>query len=129
MGFLRRRQAKSVDLEARSPELGIKNKDLLVLKQLVDHGADLTAPRHVLHYMYFSDDQAARTAAAEITSPFSATITEAAVESSAPMSKWLMLCEAHDYTLSPENVRTDTDFFEALASRCNGDYDGWEASV
>ena len=38
-----------VDLNDRSPQLGIKYKDLLVLGNLMQQGADLTQPRHVLY--------------------------------------------------------------------------------
>ncbi|NNE94599.1 MAG: ribonuclease E inhibitor RraB, partial [Acidimicrobiales bacterium] len=94
-------------------------------KQLIDHGADLTAPRHVLHYLYFSDEQSAQMAAAEVAAPFSAEVRSP----SEGVTEWLVLCEAHDHMLNPETVRGDTDFFESLAERHGGDHDGWEASV
>jgi hypothetical protein len=34
-----------------------------------------------------------------------------------------------DAVLTPDFVRDSTDFFEALAARHAGEYDGWEASV
>ena len=57
MGLFRRtkndRDDEPVDPDDRSPQLGLKYKDLAVLGQLMDAGADLDQPRHVLHYSYF----------------------------------------------------------------------------
>src|SRR5262245_18101955 len=41
-----------VDLNDRSPELGLKYKDLMILDQLMKSGADLAASRHVIYYSY-----------------------------------------------------------------------------
>ena len=45
----RSRDDEPVDMNERSPELGVKFKDLLVLRQLIEGGADLTQPRHVVY--------------------------------------------------------------------------------
>jgi hypothetical protein len=42
--------------------------------------------------------------------------------------QWPVVCEITTVT-SPEFVRESDDFFQALADRHGGDYDGWEASV
>ena len=122
--FRKRRTDGPVGPEDRSPQLGIKHKDLLVLKQLIDHGADITAPRHVLHYLYFAQEESARQAAREVAAPFSSD-----VRTPEAGDKWLVVCEAHNHTLSPETVRGVSDFFESLAGRHGGQHDGWEASV
>jgi len=49
-----RRKKDLVDPNERSAQLGIKHKDLMVLNQMVKHGADLSVPRHVLHYSHFT---------------------------------------------------------------------------
>lgn len=58
MGIFRRKKKGSddeqVDPDDRSPQLGLKYKDLAVMGQLMDNGADFDEPRHVLH---FSSDQ------------------------------------------------------------------------
>jgi hypothetical protein len=46
--FRRKRDDEPVDMNARSPQLGVKYKDLMVLDQLVKNGADLSASRHVI---------------------------------------------------------------------------------
>ena len=49
-------------MEARSPELGVKYKDLLLMGQLLQQGADLHQPRHALYYLYFADRARPRSA-------------------------------------------------------------------
>ncbi len=66
MGLLSRlRDRQPVSLEERSPQTGLKFKDLLVLEQPVRAGADVHAPRHVRHFLYFPDRAQAAAAAAE----------------------------------------------------------------
>ncbi len=60
----KQRDEEAVDPEARSPQLGVKYKDLAVMGQLLDHGANLDEPRHVLHFSYFPDESGASAAAA-----------------------------------------------------------------
>ena len=47
--FGRKRDDEPVDMNERSPQLGLKYKDLMVLDQLMKSGADLTASRHVIY--------------------------------------------------------------------------------
>ena len=50
--FKRQKKAEEpVDMEARSPQTGLKYKDLALLGQMMAGGADLTQPRHVLYYL------------------------------------------------------------------------------
>ena len=128
MPFFRRRQKDQIDLESRSEKLGgLKYKDLLVLEQLVKAGADLSQPRHVLHYLYFPDQDRAGLAAEEAaTRGFEVTVREPLPDYP---EQWTVVCERHDVVLDPEHVRDTTDSFETLASSYAGDYDGWEASV
>lgn len=106
---------------------GLKDTDRAVLDQLTRAGADLTEPRHVLHYLYVSSEEVAYAAAAEAR--------DAAydVEVRDPLpeypDQWLVLCQAHDVVTSAEVVRGATDFFERMAATHSGEYDGWEASV
>lgn len=128
MGFLSRfRNRRTVDLNDRSPETGLKYKDLLVLEQLVHAGADMTAPRHVLYYLYFPTEGAATEAAAEAAAAgFQTDVRTPLPERS---DEWALVCELHDHVLGLDDVRQNTDRFEDLAARHAGEYDGWEASV
>jgi regulator of RNase E activity RraB len=116
-----------IGLENRAPQTGVKYKDLLVLSHLLKAGADLTAPRHVLYHLYFTDRAAAETAASAATaSGFAARIREPIPEDP---NHWGVVCERKSYVLSMDIVRENTDYFEELATRFEGVYDGWEASA
>ena len=127
MPLLRRRQPEPIDPDARSPQLGVKFKDLAVLQQLINAGARLPEPRHVLHYLYVDSLESAHAAAAEATS--AGYTTEVREPFPEYPDQWLVRCERHGVVVDPATVRDTTDFFEELGSRYGGDYDGWEASV
>ena len=127
MPLFRRRKKEEIDLESRSPQVGLKYKDLLVLEQLVKAGADVTQPRHVLHYLYFPDqDPAGRAAQEAAEGGF-----EVSVRAPLPdyPGQWTLVCERRDVVLELEAVRDTSDYFEGLAGSHGGVYDGWEASV
>lgn len=63
--FKRKKKEEPVDMEARSPETGLKYKDIALLRQMVKQGADLNVPRHALYYLYFGSREVAEAAAAE----------------------------------------------------------------
>jgi hypothetical protein len=50
--FRKKRDDKPVDMNERSPQLGVRYKDLAVLDQLMKNGADLSQSRHVIYYSY-----------------------------------------------------------------------------
>ena len=122
----RRRDDQPVDPDERSPQLGIKYKDLMVLGQLQQHGADLTQPRHVIYFSYapsrdvaraMGDEAGARGFDVELGEPLPAYPDD-----------WPVRCETTT-VLRPEVVRDNTDFFEDLAARHGAEYDGWEAAA
>lgn len=124
--FRRSRDDEPVDMNERSPQLGVKYKDLLVLDNLIKNGADLTESRHVVYYLYASSEAAARAVGQEAAANyFAAEIREPLPEFP---GHWAVVCEKHAVT-SPDFVRESDDFFEALAHRHGAEYDGWEASV
>jgi regulator of RNase E activity RraB len=125
--FKRKRTTEPVDPDDRSPETGVKYKDLAVVAKLVDAGADMSQPRHVVHYVYFDNRDDATTAVAEARrSAFEVVVREPQPPS---QPQWALVCERHGVILDAPTIRHSRDFFESLASRCRGDYDGWEASV
>jgi hypothetical protein len=115
-----------VDLNERSPQLGLKYKDLMILDGLTKSGADLTESRHVVHYSYAPSKDVADAMRDE---------ADAAgwnAEAREPLpgfpDQWGVICERHAVT-SPDFVRDSDDFFQGLADRHGAEYDGWEASV
>lgn len=113
-------------MNERSPQLGLKYKDLAVLDSLMKNGADLTQTRHVVYYSYAPSAAVAAAMWREAeASSFTAEIRE-------PLSdfpgRWGVVCEKYAVT-SPDFVRESDDFFQALADRHGAEYDGWEAGI
>ena len=116
-----------VDLNARSPQLGIKYKDLQVLGQLMEQGADLTKPRHALYYLYFSTRDAAEEGAdAARTAGYTCEVRDPLP---AYPDQWSVRCERSDVVLDPSGVIAADDLFQGIADRLGGDFDGWEAAA
>jgi hypothetical protein len=122
----RRRDDRPADPDERSPQLGLKYKDLALRGQLQQLGADLTRPRHVIYFSYAPSREVAQAMAAE------AGRRGFDVELGDPLpdypDDWPVRCEA-TIALRPEVVRDNTDFFEELAARHAAEYDGWEAAA
>jgi hypothetical protein len=130
MGLFNRRKRRDddvVDPEERSPQLGIKYKDLILLGQLVDRGAVLDQPRHVIHFSYFPSRDAAVAAGEELRPHgWQPDVREPLPEHG---GQWPLVCDRHDAVLEPAFVRESTDLFESVAAKHGGEHDGWEAAV
>ena len=98
--------------------------DALALRQLVGRGADLAKPRHVIHFLYFEREQAARAAAEEIAQAWT-TRVEPPGET---ITDWTVKADG-TRTVGPETVAALRSWFEAIATAHGGEYDGWEASA
>jgi hypothetical protein len=115
-----------VDPNERSPQLGLKYKDLMVLDQLMKSGADLTASRHVIYYSYAPSKEVAQAMEGEAAEAgWKPEVREPLPDFP---DQWGVVCERHAVT-SPDFVREADDFFQALADRHGAEYDGWEASA
>ena len=111
----------------RSEQLGLKIKDLQLLGALQANGADLGAPRHVLHYLYFPCGDTAAQARQEIAhESWQVQVREPLPEFP---DQWLVLAEQPAAVLTPDFVRETTDLMETVAARHGGHHDGWEAGV
>jgi hypothetical protein len=129
MGLFRRSPVAEPprDMNARHPELGVRYKDLLLLGQMLQQGANLHEPRHVLYYLYFGSKDVASTAADEARAGgYSCEVREPLP---AYPGQWSLVCERHEVVLDLEQVRAADDLFQSMADRLSGDFDGWEASV
>lgn len=101
-----------------------EDADRLALRQLAGRGADLSKPRHVIHYLYFSSERDATEAAVAIGEAWKTQI-EAPNED---IGQWCLKADG-DRTLSPETVSAFRAWFDELASGHRGEYDGWEAAA
>ena len=100
-----------------------EDADRLALRQLEGRGADLSRPRHVVHFLYFADETDARAAADTIGEAWAASVeppTEA-------IAHWCVKADG-TRTLGPDTVAAFRAWFESVASEHRGEYDGWEAA-
>ena len=123
----KRKDDEPVDPEARSPELGIKYKDLALLGQLLQQGADLQQPRHALYYLYFPSRTAAEAGAEDGRSAgYACEVRDPLPEYP---DQWSLVCERPDSVLDPAGVNAADDLFQGIADRLGGEFDGWEAAA
>jgi hypothetical protein len=116
-----------VDMEARSPELGVKYKDLLLMGQLLQQGADLHQPRHALYYLYFNDRSSAEVGAADgRAAGYTCEVREPLPEFP---GQWSLVCERPDAMIDPPGVIAADDLFQGIADRHGAQFDGWEAAA
>jgi hypothetical protein len=129
VNFFRRKKKddQPVDMNARSPQTGLKYKDIALLGELMKQGADLTKPRHALYFSYFRSHEAAEHGATEAR----AAGYQCEVREPMPQypDQWSLVCERHDAVLDIEGVRAADDLFQGIADRLDGEFDGWEAAV
>ena len=118
MGFLGRFRRR------RAPRTAA-DVDTLVLRQLLASGADLTKPRHVIHFLYFDDEARASAAAAELGDAGYETTVAPPGEG---IEQWSVRAEAHR-VVSGTTVDAFRALFERVAGEHGGEYDGWEAAA
>jgi hypothetical protein len=125
--LFRRRNEQPVNPEERSPRLGVKIKDLVVMNRLMQAGADLSKSRHVIHFFYSRSAESAQTLAdsAREQPGWEVKVGEPLPEYP---GRWSVVCETHA-VVSAEFVRNTGDLFDSLAARHQAEYDGWEAAV
>jgi len=99
--------------------------DQLVLRQLAGRGADLTKPRHVIHYLYFTDEIDARGAAEVIDQSEWETTVNPPHET---IAEWSLRAECYR-VIGAATVEAFRAWFEQIALDNRGEYDGWEASA
>jgi hypothetical protein len=125
-GKCRRDQDDDIDLDERSPRLGLKYRDLILMSEIAKRAADLSQPRHVLFYLYSDSREVGESIAAEARDRgFDAKVRDPIPESG---ESWSIVCETNT-VLTPDFVRDSVDFFESLADRHRSEYDGWEAAA
>jgi hypothetical protein len=98
--------------------------DRLALRQLAGRGADLAKPRHVIHFLYFSTETDARAAAEAIAGTWTAQV-EAPTEA---IDQWCVRADG-TRTLGADTVAAFRTWFEGIAVKHGGEYDGWEAAA
>ena len=98
--------------------------DRLVIRQLQGLGADLTRPRHVIHFLYFDSESDARGAAEELDS---ADYEVSVMSPHDKVPQWTVRAEGYR-VVGATTVEAFRTWFEQLAAEFHGEYDGWEAA-
>lgn len=97
--------------------------DRLALRQLEGRGADLSRPRHVVHFLYFAEETDARAAAEAIAETWGTSVEPP----SETIAQWCVKADGMR-TLGIDTVAAFRAWFEGVASEHRGEYDGWEAA-
>jgi Regulator of ribonuclease activity B len=118
MGFLPRFGRKKPP--PSPPEL-----DQLNLLHLRGRGADLTKPRHILHFLYFAAEEDAGRATSAIEAA-GYDVTLGAPDGNA--NRWSVRAET-TRVVDESNVGAFRALFERVAAQHHGEYDGWEAAA
>jgi len=102
-----------------------QDADRLALRQLAGRGADLAKPRHVIHVLYFANEDDARAAAdAAIAGSWTACVEPP----NETIGQWCVKADGQR-TLGPDTVAAFRSWFENVATQHEGEYDGWEAAA
>jgi hypothetical protein len=124
MRLFRRRDDEPVDPDERSPQLGLKCKDLAVLGHPIDVAANLSESCHVVFYSYAPSADVGRAMRRGAESQgFETEVREPLPEFP---GQWAVVSETNAVA-SPDFVRDAVDFVEERARRHGAEYDGWEA--
>jgi len=111
----------------RRPGKTPQEADKLALRQLKIVGADLSLPRHVIHFLLFEHESDARAAAAAIDAGAGAWTTRVDAPSET-LEEWSVRVDGHRI-VGADTVAAFRAQFKQIASAHNGEYDGWEAAA
>ncbi|MDE1160729.1 MAG: ribonuclease E inhibitor RraB [Acidobacteriaceae bacterium] len=107
--------------DSSSPATG----DLKVLEQMRAHGADLSKPRHVVHYFYFPNDSARTKAEQKLLALGYEVSHSIESEGSEPTS----LIAERVGRVDEHTVSEERDNLTGIAEEQKGEYNGWEAAL
>jgi hypothetical protein len=99
--------------------------DALALRQLEARGANMTKPRHVVHFLLFGDEVNATAASETIQATSWRSSVEAPTETRA---EWAVRAD-DERIVSADTIASYRSWFEQVAVQHHGEYDGWEAKA
>ena len=99
--------------------------DHAVLAQMAAHGVDFSRDRHVVHYLYFSDDDGRTTA--ETTLQENRYVTRHGADASDDKPKSLIA--ERTGLVNEKIIAEERLLLSDIAEDNRGDYDGWEAAL
>lgn len=118
-------QATSVPRELLVSDHEVDNQIFAILAEHVD----MTAPREQNHYSYYTSEEGARAALAEAKAAgWTPVNADEEVYQLEGESLWSMSVTRCDMPTNAQTIPGYRAFFEDLANRHGGEYDGWEAA-
>jgi Regulator of ribonuclease activity B len=102
-----------------------QDADTLALRKLESRGADLSLPRHVIHFLLFEHESDATAAAAAIDAGSWTTRVDPPTST---LEEWSVRVDGHRI-VGTDTVAAFRAQFEQIAGAHNGEYDGWEAAA
>jgi hypothetical protein len=115
-----------IDLDDKSPRSGLLWRDLMLLTEIVDSGADLTQPREHGFVLYFDLKKAADKARVRARrGGYEATVSRCPDDAT---HRWQVMCE-RESVLDLTTLIAATDFFQSVADELGGGYGGLQAPV
>jgi len=102
-----------------------QDADKLALRQLETRGADLSLPRHLIHFLLFEHEADARAAADAIDGGSWTTRVDPPTQS---LEEWSVRVDGHR-VVGADTVASFRAQFEQIAAAYGGEYDGWEAAA
>ncbi|PKQ25174.1 MAG: hypothetical protein CVT64_11215 [Actinobacteria bacterium HGW-Actinobacteria-4] len=108
---------------ARVEPLNLWAADAEQLAALESRGADAESPRESEFFLSFTSDVRAKAAADELRSR---RLRHELVEPSHDVPEWMLFVRGRG-PLVPDFLRETVDLCEELASKYNGEYEGWAA--
>lgn len=100
--------------------------DRATLRQLVEHGADLSKPTTFIHYIVFPDRDRATAGARLIAETLGYDVRGSAPEE--PDGAWLVMAQ-REQVPTLDNIDRMRTALSLAAEQHRGDYDGWEAAI
>jgi hypothetical protein len=100
--------------------------DRATLRQLVNHGADLSKPTNFIHYIVLPDRARATAAGRLMAETLGYDVRGRAPEE--PDGEWLVMAEREEVP-TLENIDRMRAALSLAAEQHGGDYDGWEAAI
>jgi hypothetical protein len=102
-----------------------QDADRLALRQLEGRGADLSLPRHVIHFLLFEQESDAHGAAGAIDGGSWTTRVDPPTQT---LAEWSLRIDGHRI-VGTDTVAAFRAQFEQIAEAHGGEYDGWEAAA
>jgi hypothetical protein len=99
--------------------------DHAVLAQMAAHGVDFSRERHVVHYLYFTDDAGRASVELSLRENHYATRHGADASGDKPRS----LIAERTGLVNEKIVEEERRLLSGIAEANGGEYDGWEAAL